>query len=205
LQALVNSFQDAMNIANNTDVNLLIHPILRLQEIQKEIREIKVPTCIQALKDDSTQYTVSVINYLLIFMNTQDPTSEDLTKAIQSSQLQWQQVMNDFNTVLTTAGLSPQELPQLNQALPGTEDTGPVLINEGPGSVNVRAAPNLDAEVVSTLDAGTQADVLGRTDDSSWIQINFNNVLGWVFTETVTVSVPVDSLPIIEPEPTPAP
>ncbi len=117
LQNLVNSFQDAMNIANNTDVNLLIHPILRLQEIQKEIRQVKVPACLQSLKDDSVQYTVSVIDYLLIFMNTQNPRSEDLTKAIQDSQLQWQQVLNDFNSVLSTAGISSIEMPSHNQSL----------------------------------------------------------------------------------------
>ncbi|MBM3138592.1 MAG: hypothetical protein FJZ98_10450, partial [Chloroflexi bacterium] len=151
LQALVNSFQDGMNIANNTDVNLLIHPILRLQEVQEEIRRISVPTCLIDLKETSIQYSISVINYLLIFMNTQDPESEELAAAIQNSQQLWQAVINNFNSVLTTAGVTPQELPELNQAIPDASGIRPVLTNEGPASVNLRSAPNLDAEVLATL------------------------------------------------------
>ena len=198
LQALVNSFQDGMNIANNTDVNLLIHPILRLQEIQQEIRRIEVPSCLTGLKETSVQYSISVINYLLIFMNTQDPNSEDLATAIQNSQQLWQAVISNFNSVFTTAGLTPQELPELNQALPDTEGIGPVMINEGPGVVNVHAAPNTEAEIIATLEAGSQAQVLGKNESGEWIQIDFNGSLGWVFAETVTISMPVGDLPVIE-------
>jgi hypothetical protein len=198
LQALVNSFQDGMNIANNTDVNLLIYPILRLQEIQEEIRRIKVPTCLAGLKETSVQYSISVINYLLIFMNTQDPNSEDLAAAIQNSQQLWQEVIRNFNSVLTTSGLTPQELPELNQVIPESEDIEPLLINEGPGTVNVRAAPNLDAKVLAMLKAGNQAQILGKNEAGDWIQVNFEGTLGWVFAETVTISVPIDDLPVIE-------
>jgi hypothetical protein len=197
LQALVNSFQDGMNIANNTDVNLLIYPILRLQEIQQEIRRVKVPTCLAGLKETSVQYSISVINYLLIFMNTQDPNSEDLATAIQNSQQLWQAVISNFDSVLTNAGLTPQQLPELNQAIPDTEGIGPVLINEGPGVVNIHAAPNTEAEIIATLEAGSQAQVLGKNESEEWIQIDFNGALGWVLAETVTISVPVGDLPVI--------
>jgi hypothetical protein len=198
LQALVNSFQDGMNIANNTDVNLLIHPILRLQELQEEIRRVKVPTCLAGLKETSIQYSISVINYLLIFMNTQDPNSEDLATAIQTSQQLWQEVIRNFNSLLPTSGLTPQELPELNQAIPDSESSGYVLINEGPGSVNLRAAPNLNAEVLAALSAGSQAQVLGKNEAGDWVQVDFNGMLGWIFAETVTINVPIEDLPVIE-------
>lgn len=201
LQALVNSFQDGMNIANNTDVNLLIHPILRLQEIQEEIRRINVPTCLAGLKETSVQYSISVVNYLLIFMNTQDPNSEDLATAIQNSQQLWQAVINNFNSVLTTAGLTPQELPELNEALPDAEGLGPIMINEGPGTVNLYAAPNLDAEVLAALDSGSRAQVIGKTETGEWIQVDYDGTLGWVLAESVTVSVRVEDLPVIEAVP----
>lgn len=198
LQALVNSFQDAMNIANNTDVNLLIHPILRLQEIQKELRELEVPECLVPLKDISINYTVSVVNYLLLFMNLQDPAAEELTAAIQNSQVLWQSVLNEFNNVLTTAGLEPQQVPELNQTLPESEGTGATVVNEGPGAVNVRALPDLESGIVASLEAGGTAAALGRTEESDWIQVNLENVLGWVFAETVTTDIPVEDLPVID-------
>lgn len=201
LQAVVNTFQDGMNIANNTDVNLLIHPILRLQEIQEEMRRVEVPGCLAGLKETSIQYSISVINYLLIFMNTQDPNSEELVTAIQNSQLLWQEVIRNFNSVLTTSGLTPQELPELNQAIPESEGIEPLLINEGSGTVNLRAAPNLDAEVLAILKSGSQAQVLGRNDAGDWIQVNFEGTLGWVFAETVTINVSVGDLPVIEVTP----
>ena len=105
IQALVNSFQDTAYIANNTDVNLLIHPILRLQEMQKELRELAVPDCLVPLKNRSIEYTVSVVNYLLLFMNLQDPAAVELTTAIQNSEALWQMVLGEFNNVLTAAGL----------------------------------------------------------------------------------------------------
>lgn len=201
LQALLNSFQDGMNIANNTDVNLLIHPILRLQEIQEEIRRIEVPTCLAGLKETSIQYSISVINYLLIFMNSQDPNSEDLATAIQTSQQLWQEVVRNFNSVLPTSGLTPQVLPEMNQDIPESESTGPVLINEGPGSVNLRAAPNLNAEILATLAAGGQAQVLGKNEAGDWVQVDFEGTLGWIFAETVTINVPIEDLPVIEAVP----
>lgn len=201
LQALVNSFQDAMNIANNTDVSLLIHPILRLQEIQKEIRAVEVPDCLETLKGKSIDYTISVVNYLLIFMNTQDPASEDLTAAIQGSQALWQSVLAEFNTVLTSAGLAPQEIPELSEALPETEGPGAMVLNEGTSAVNMRSAPNTDASVVSSLETGVSAIVLGKNEAGDWIQVDLNGTLGWVFVENVTLNVPIDELPIIEVTP----
>jgi len=201
LQALVNSFQDAMNIANNTDVNLLIHPILRLQEIQKELRAVEVPICLETLKGKSIEYTISVVNYLLIFMNTQDPASEDLAAAIQGSQALWQSVLAEFNTVLTSAGLAPQEIPDLSQGLPETEGTGATVLNEGTSAVNVRSAPNTDAAVVASLETGATAAALGKNETGDWIQIDLKGTLGWVFAENVTLNVPIEELQISEVTP----
>jgi uncharacterized protein YraI len=73
-----------------------------------------------------------------------------------------------------------------------------VLINEGPGVVNVHAAPNTEAEIIATLEAGSQAQVLGKNESGEWIQIDFNGSLGWVIAETVTINMPVGDLPVIE-------
>ncbi len=72
LQAVGNSFQDAMNIANNTDVSLLIHR-------SYDCRNSKGDPCDRGAgmfanpQGKSIDYTFQWLNYLLIFMNTQDP------------------------------------------------------------------------------------------------------------------------------------
>ena len=198
VQALVNSFQDTAYIANNTDVNLLIHPILRLQEMQKELRELEVPDCLVPLKNRSIEYTVSVVNYLLLFMNLQDPAAVELTTAIQNSEALWQTVLGEFNNVLTAAGLEPQQVSELNQPPSESEDSGVTVLNEGPGAVNIRELPDLDSEVLEKLEAEDTAAALGRTEDSEWIQIRIDDVTGWVFAETITIDSPVEDLPVIE-------
>lgn len=201
LQAIVNSFQDGTIIANNTDVNQIIFPLMRLQEIQTEIRKIKVPDCLETLKNTSLEYTSSVINYLLIFMNIRDPESEELNASVQNSQIIWQSVLKEFNNVLATAGMEPQQLPELNQLFPQGESLGAVVSNTGTQAVNIRSAPNLDASIVASLEAGMQAPALGRTEAGDWIQVNLEGVLGWVFAETVTINVPIENLPVVEAVP----
>ena len=198
IQALVNSFQGTAYIANNTDVNLLIHPILRLQEMQKELRELEVPDCLLALKDKSIDYTVSVVNYLLLFMNLQDPAAVELTTAIQNSEALWQTVLGEFNSVLTAAGLEPQQVTELNQPPSESVETGVTVLNEGPGAVNIRELPDLDSDVLEKLEAEDTAAAIGRTEDSEWIQISAEDVTGWVFAETITIDSPVEDLPVIE-------
>ncbi|HUV15660.1 MAG TPA: SH3 domain-containing protein [Pelolinea sp.] len=198
IQALVNGFQATMAFTNSIlDPSLVIPPILRLQEIQMQIRQLKVPSCMILLKETTLQYTDSVIFYLTFYLN-QNITQEEYDKLVENSQVLWQSVGYEFNSVLSGTGAEPQELPNLNELFPQSEGTGAVVRNNGTQAVNVRSAPNLDAEVVASLEPGMQALGIGRIEAGDWVQINLDGVFGWVFAETVTVNLPIDQLPVIE-------
>lgn len=72
-----------------------------------------------------------------------------------------------------------------------TATSGPrVLFN-----VNLRAAPNVDADVLTIIPRNSTLQVLGRNENSDWLQVTFNNVTGWVSAPLVT-GVEVDTLSV---------
>lgn len=191
IQMSVNEFREVAELANSTDVNFLFIPVLRLQEIRYQAINAKVPSCLESFKTSTINYTASVISYLMVFMNVQDPKSEDLKNAITNSQTQWQILLNEFNKILAVAGVEPQLAPT-PVVLPVT------ATNEGTEPVNVRAAPDGKATVVASMDKGAQAEAIGRNEAGDWVQVKLNEITGWVLAEKVKISVPVEQLPIVE-------
>lgn len=76
------------------------------------------------------------------------------------------------------------------------------------GETQLRAAPRSDAEIVASLAANTVIDLLGRTDDGSWLIIvpeSHNDPKGWVplisirnagdLTALPNVTIPSDTAP----------
>lgn len=198
LQMAVNEFREVADLANSTDVNFLFIPVLRLQEIRYQAINTKVPACLDTFKASTVAYTASVINYMIIFMNVQDPESEDLTNAIQNSQTQWQVLLNEFNKVLAIAGVESQPVVQPESTIPTPSGVAATATNESNSTVNVRAKPDLNAEVLTSMEKGTQAEVLGRNETSDWLQVKLDDVTGWVFAETVVVNTPFDQLTVVE-------
>ena len=198
LQMAVNEFREVADLANSTDVNFLFIPVLRLQEIRYEAINTKVPACLDAFKASSVAYTASVINYMIVFMNVQDPESEDLKNAIQNSQTQWQVLVSEFNKVLAIAGVAQQPVTNPGSISPTPSSEAVIATNESDSSVNVRATPDIDAEVLKSMEKGTQAEVIGRNETSDWLQVKLDGVTGWVFAETVVIDKPVDQLTVVE-------
>lgn len=200
LQMSVNEFREVADLANSTDVNFLFIPVLRLQEIRYKAINTTVPACLDTFKASTVAYTASVINYMIIFMNVQDPESEDLTNAIQNSQTQWQVLLNEFNNVLSVAGIEPQPVTEPSSIAPTPTPTGvaATATNESTSAVNVRAKPDLNAEVVASMEKGAQAEVIGRNEASDWLQVKLNDVTGWVFAEMVVVNIPIEQLTVVE-------
>jgi uncharacterized protein YraI len=62
----------------------------------------------------------------------------------------------------------------------------------------VRSKPTTTAEIVTSIEKGAQAEVIGRNEASDWLQVKLNDVTGWVFAEMVTINIPVDQLPVVE-------
>lgn len=200
LQYLVNEFRFVTDIANSTDINMVVFPILRLQEIRQDMLFTDVPECLEPLKSTALQYTSSVINYLTVFMTVGDPESESIGIAIQNSQEFWQNVVEEFNSVLTNAGLEPMETPDVSSVIP-PGGTGVLVTNDSDQRINVREQPSLVAEIIAFLEPGMQALAAARTEEGDWIQINIDDVIGWVSIEFILLSDSVDAIPIIEETP----
>jgi hypothetical protein len=196
LQISVNEFKEVEVIANQIDVNSMVAVILRLQEIRFQMMREKVPVCLETFKSATNNYTGSVMNYLLIFIN--DPNSEDLGTAIESSQTQWQALINEFNNVLAIAGLEAQPVTESGNITPTPTGVAATATNEGSSTASVYANPELNSEVVASLEKGTKAEVIGRTDASDWLQVKLNGITGWVSAELVVINIPIDQLPVVE-------
>jgi uncharacterized protein YgiM (DUF1202 family) len=66
-----------------------------------------------------------------------------------------------------------------------------------PTGANVRRAPSLTAEVLTVLDDGTVAPVLGRTADSQWFSIRMaDGTTGWISGQVIEVEGEAESLPV---------
>lgn len=72
-------------------------------------------------------------------------------------------------------------------------------------TVNVRANPTTDAEVVSRLEDGDRVPALGRSDEgTSWLWVDLDGERGWVAYFTVAVDEDVVELPLVSSSSTPA-
>lgn len=74
------------------------------------------------------------------------------------------------------------------------------------GAVNVRSGPGGQYSVLTVLFKGQTVALIGRTNNSAWLKIRFNNNQeGWVNASTVQSNVSVQSLPVAEIPPPPNP
>jgi hypothetical protein len=196
IQKLINKFQEIALLANFTPQPSLIDPVMKLQEFLWEMGEYDAPECQRELKAASIQYMNSVIQYLALFMGGE--SAENVDTGIQNSQFLWHSVLREFNTVMAEAGLEPQEIPDISSQMPKAQDTGVLVTNDGTQSVNVRLHPDLNADIIGSLDPSVQALGIGKNAVGDWIQINLGGLLGWVFAEMVALDPPIDTLPVVE-------
>ena len=83
--------------------------------------------------------------------------------------------------------------------LPSATPTPVVAKITGP-RVNVRAAPNTDAQIIGKVVEGDQVTLIGRNGDSSWFQVRISGVAepSWISASTMQVtSGDANQLPIV--------
>lgn len=73
-------------------------------------------------------------------------------------------------------------------------------------SLNLRAGPGTEYQVVGAAKQGDKLPILGRNLQSTWFRVQVAGVgEAWVFAQLVTVDVQVDKIPIAAMPPTPTP
>lgn len=68
-------------------------------------------------------------------------------------------------------------------------------------NLNMRSGPGTNYPVMATLPAGTEINVVGRNEDSSWLLVNSGSDKGWISSEADLVQVDtaaLSGLPVAE-------
>ena len=63
-------------------------------------------------------------------------------------------------------------------------------------TVNVRGGPGLEYTTLGNLDAGSIADVAGKSVDGEWLEISFNNQPGWVAFFVVNLNGSLENIAV---------
>ena len=66
------------------------------------------------------------------------------------------------------------------------------------GNMNVRGGPGTFYPVLGTASAGEQFAITGKTSSGSWWRIYYNEQPGWVFSQLVTASGPLEDVPLVK-------
>ena len=56
--------------------------------------------------------------------------------------------------------------------------------------MNIRETPDINGKIIESFKAGDEANGLGRTSDSTWIFIEYEDFKGWVSAELVEILLP---------------
>ena len=98
------------------------------------------------------------------------------------------------------------EILSSGQSTPTPTFQNIIVRNAGRYSVNIRSLPDMDGKIIESFKAGDEATGLSRTEDGTWILIEYKDTQGWVSADLVEILLPVDSLPTaIPPTLTPRP
>ena len=93
---------------------------------------------------------------------------------------------------LVTSGGSAPAQPPSNPPPSG----GGAVTATANSSMNIRSGPNSLQSVIGTFYSGTTATVVGRADDSQWIQIQYQSTTGWVAGWLCTINGNLNSVPV---------
>ena len=70
--------------------------------------------------------------------------------------------------------------------------------NNGANNLNYRTGPGLDQQPQGLFPPSAIAEALGRDSAGEWVQIAYDGTTGWIFAELSSLSVELDSLPVVD-------
>ncbi|NWF67624.1 MAG: SH3 domain-containing protein [Chloroflexi bacterium] len=63
-------------------------------------------------------------------------------------------------------------------------------------TVRVRSGPGTSFQILTRIPFRGVAQLVGRNSDASWLQVNFNGVIGWVSRQLGTITGDINALPV---------
>jgi hypothetical protein len=105
--------------------------------------------------------------------------------------------METLTFEVAPGGLDTTAVPLEEEVTPAANAVA--TVDRSGSSVNVRSGAGTQFGVIGGLPRNSEVEVLGRNQVGDWLKIAEPS--GWIYAELVSVSVPVDSLPVILDEP----
>jgi ABC-type branched-subunit amino acid transport system substrate-binding protein len=70
---------------------------------------------------------------------------------------------------------------------------------------NVRSGPGTNFDIIAVLNEGEQVRVIGTNAQNTWLVIDYRGIQGWISASLPDIFGDLNTLPIIQPPPTPTP
>lgn len=97
---------------------------------------------------------------------------------------------------------SPNSLSTSSSAISAAAEEAVGVVNTG--ALNVRSGPGASFNIVTVVYKGQVVSLLGRYAGNNWVNVRlYSGVEGWVNSTYLNTNVPVNSLPVIGPDPLP--
>ncbi len=96
---------------------------------------------------------------------------------------------------------NPLSLPVTSESTEFAKTWDSKIVGQPFINLTIRGKPGSIYAATGTLPAGTEVELLARTEDSAWIKIKYNNAEGWVVSWMLLASADRNNLPIENPLP----
>jgi len=220
LDTIQRAFDDAVQVAANVQLDEIQEHIAILQSYRRQVADLDVPVCMEALKNKEVDYMNSMINAFIAFqegaptevinaaldhaLNLQASYDEELSGLLgatltpRPTAIQWTPEAIELPTEVVVATSTPQQASESN-ATPAPFTSMAVVIN--PPGANIHLDPNLFSSYPVIVSAGEKVLVVARSEDGEWLLILHDDMpesYGWVFAPLVELQVPLDEIPVAE-------
>lgn len=196
---LMREFDDYATLASNTPQAQLIQVIPEMQRVLRDAEDQMVPACLTALKDLQVRHMQVVVQTLLAFVGNGDTNM--INSGISQARDLHAQYDVEMAKLLGVTISVPSPVPTSAPVQPSATPT-PQVTNSGLNELNLRNSPDFNAAASAVLEVGASTTALGRTADNQWILVQVPgraDVNAWVFATVVQLSVPIETLPVVNP------
>lgn len=102
---------------------------------------------------------------------------------------------------VVAARVSPEDAPPRISATPIALQASSDVFVSAYRRVNVRGGPGSGYSSIGNMEAGSTADVIGRSDDNVWLRIDYAGDAGWVAYFAVSLTGSLDGIEVVGASP----
>lgn len=162
-------YDDESVLASNVPRSQLAPHISSLQTIRRGAQDQRVPPCLTELKRLQLVHMNTVINTLLAFLGGGSQTG--VTQGIETARQQHDDYVLELARIMGVTPVVVTRPPTQAATAAAIPGPGILAVNPGPFPINLRAAPSVDADLVTTLDVGQSVTALAASSDGQWYQV----------------------------------